>query len=64
MGEDGILTGDSMDLEGGSGTGASVPPSPLSSQQGVQASTSAVQRQSSSGATQQAVAGKADMDGR
>ncbi|KAL4423645.1 hypothetical protein ABPG75_000946 [Micractinium tetrahymenae] len=59
VGEDGILTGDSMDLEGGSGTGASVPPSPPAAQQGVQASASAVRRQSSSGAAQQAPAGPA-----
>lgn len=59
MGEDGALTGDSMDLEGGSATGTSVPPSPLAAQQGAQASSSAVQRQSSSGSAQQAAAGEA-----
>ncbi|KAL4418792.1 hypothetical protein ABPG77_005506 [Micractinium sp. CCAP 211/92] len=55
-GEDGALTGDSMDLEGGSATGTSVPPSPLAAQR---ASSLAAQRQSSSGSAQQAAAGPA-----
>lgn len=62
VGEDGALTGDSMDLEGGSGTGASVPPSPLAAQQGAQPSASAARRQSSGEAAQQA-AGEASGEG-